>query len=842
MPIPLRHLWQFSSRHPSHRVGLRHTVMLLAAMGFALLAVAVLPMPEWVRGQAHYPPLHMLLETLAIVVAAMVFAISWASYRRIKADTLLSLACGFAGVAILDFSHMLSFQGMPDFVTPADPEKAITFWLAARGMAAGTLLWVALRPWKASGQRFERWAILGLSLLAVAVVHFTVFQHPHLLPRTFVTGQGLTTFKIGSEYLLIAVHLFTAFCFWRSMRKPQPFNIAALFCASLAMALGEFCFTLYATVTDQFNLLGHLFKVIAYWLLYKGIFVEAIEQPYDQLARSRAQLQATFDAIPDMLFELDEQEQIINFHASTSAHLTVEPARLIGKRMDKLLSGEALLQCRQTMGNATAKGYAQSQPFVFEHEGQPLWLQLSVSARKIAGRPSGHVMLVRDVSQLKQQEERILHLAHFDALTGLPNRTLFRQRVTLSLGLAQRHQQTVALLLIDLDHFKHINDTLGHGAGDQLLCAVADRLQPHLRAEDTLSRQGGDEFIVALPDIDADGAMHVARRILDSLVQPLRFDHHVTTTSASIGIALYPGDSDDLDSLIQHADAAMYLAKQRGRNNVQFYTADLQARMSRLMELENALRTAIERNELALHYQPQWALVGKRLTGFEVLLRWTHPTLGQVSPAEFIPVAESSGQIGQIGEWVLEQGVAQLARWRARGFTSTTLAINLSAAQFRSTDLASQVADLLRQHDVPPDRLELELTEGTAMEEPAQARQQLTSLHRLGVRLAIDDFGTGFSSLAQLRHFPVDTLKIDRSFVQDIDVDQGSADMVRSIIQMAHNLGISTLAEGVETTRQLQLLEQLECEAIQGYLWGRPLDCSGAENLLTSQYPATITP
>ncbi|MEL0168388.1 MAG: EAL domain-containing protein [Pseudomonadaceae bacterium] len=842
MPIPLRHLWQFSSRHPSHRVGLRHTALLIGAMGLVLLAVAVLPMPEWVRGQAHYPPLHMLLETLAIVVAAMVFAISWASYRRIKADTLLSLACGFAGVAILDFSHMLSFQGMPDFVTPADPEKAITFWLAARGMAAGTLLWVALRPWKASGQRFERWAILGLSLLAVAVVHFTVFVHPHLLPRTFVSGQGLTTFKIGSEYLLIAVHLFTAFSFWRSMRTPQPFNIAALFCASLAMALGELCFTLYATVTDQFNLLGHLFKVIAYWLLYKGIFVEAIEQPYDQLAQSRAQLQATFDAIPDMLFELDEQERIINCHASTDTRLKIEPQQLVGKLIAELLSDDVLPLCRQTMQNASARGYAQSQPFVFEQAGQSLWLQLSVSARKIGGRPNGHVLLVRDVSQLKQQEERILHLAHFDPLTGLPNRTLFRQRVTLSLGVAQRHQQSVALLLIDLDHFKHINDTLGHSAGDQLLCAVAERLQPHLRAEDIVSRQGGDEFILALPDVDAAGAMHAARRILDDLLEPLHFAGHVTTPSASIGIALFPNDSDDLDSLLQHADAAMYLAKQRGRNNVQFYTADLQSRMSRLLELENALRTAIERNELSLYYQPQWALAGQRLLGFEVLLRWHHPVLGNVSPAEFIPVAESSGQIGEIGHWVLEQGVAQLARWRAAGFTAITLAINLSAVQFRRTDLASQIAALLTDAQVPPEKLELELTEGTAMEDPKQARQQLSSLHQLGVRLAIDDFGTGFSSLAQLRHFPVDTLKIDRSFVQDIDVDQGSADMVRSIIQMAHNLGISTLAEGVETARQLQLLQQLECEAIQGYLWGRPLDCASAEELLTSQSPAVVLP
>lgn len=841
MPIPLRHLWLFSSRHASHRQGLRRSALLLGTLCLAMLLFAVVPLPA-LLGQAGYLPLHMLLETLAIVVAAMVFAISWASYRRLRADTLLSLACGFAGVAILDFSHMLSFQGMPDFITPADPEKAISFWLAARGMAAGTLLWVALRPWKASGRPFERWAILGLSLFAVAVVHITVFGYQELLPRTFIEGVGLTRFKVGCEYLLIAVHLLTAVCFWRSMRRPQPFNIAALFCASLLMALGELCFTLYASVTDQFNLLGHLIKVIAYWQLYRGIFVEAVEQPYDQLARSRAQLQATFDAIPDMLFELDEQERVVNCHSSADTRLQVDPARVIGKSVADLLSDDTLEHCRQTMASASAQGYAQSQPFLFEQGNLSIWLQLSVSARRIGRHLTGHILLVRDVSQLKQQEERILHLAHFDTLTGLPNRTLFRQRVTLSLGLARRHQQSVALLLIDLDHFKHINDTLGHNAGDQLLCAVAERLRPHLRSEDTLSRQGGDEFIIALPDIDADGAMHMATRLLESLTQPLHFDHHVTTTSASIGIALYPNDSDDLDCLIQHADAAMYLAKQRGRNNVQFYTADLQARMSRLMELENALRTAIDRHELALHYQPQWALVGQRLTGFEVLLRWQHPVLGQVSPAEFIPVAESSGQIGQIGEWVLQQGVAQLARWRAQGFTSITLAINLSAAQFRRTDLATQVADLLHHHQVPPERLELELTEGTAMEDPMQARQQLTSLHRLGVRLAIDDFGTGFSSLAQLRHFPVDTLKIDRSFVQDVDVDQGSADMVRSIIQMAHNLGISTLAEGVETARQLSLLERLECEAIQGYLWGRPLTCADAQKLLINQSQAVLTP
>lgn len=841
MPIPLRHLWLFSSRDSSHRIGLRRAVLLLGAMCLALVAVAWLPPLQWLHDPASYLPLHMLLETLAIIAASLVFAISWACYRRLKTDTLLSLACGFAGVALLDFSHMLSFQGMPVFITPADPEKAINFWLAARGMAAGTMLWVALRPWKASGHSFERWAILGLSLFAVTMVYLMVFRHPYLLPRTFVGGQGLTAYKVSLEYLLIAVHLFTACCFWRSMRKPQPFNVTALFCASLAMALGELCFTLYTSVTDQFNLLGHVFKVIAYWLLYKGIFVEAIEQPYDQLNRSRAQLQATFDAIPDMLFELDERERIINCHASADARLKVDPKQMIGKSMPELLSGDLLQQCRQTMRNASKRGYAQSQPFILERPGQALWLQLSVSARKLGGCPNGHVLLVRDVSLLKQQEERILHLAHFDSLTGLPNQTLFRQRVTLALGQARRHQQSVALLLIDLDHFKHINDTLGHRAGDQLLCAVAERLRPHLRTEDILSRLGGDEFILALPDIEAQGAMHAAQRLLGDLLKPLHFGNHVTTTSASIGIALYPNDSDNLESLVQHADAAMYLAKQRGRNNVQFYTADLQARMSRLMELENALRTAIERNELCLYYQPQWALVGQRLTGFEVLLRWQHPTLGSISPAEFIPVAESSGQIAQIGHWVLKQGLAQLARWRHKGL-DTLLAINLSAVQFRSTNLAEQIAELLESYQIPPECLELELTEGTAMEDPAQARLQLSSLRQLGVRLAIDDFGTGFSSLAQLRHFPVDTLKIDRSFVQDIDHDQGSADMVRSIIQMAHNLGISTLAEGVETARQLQLLQQLECEAIQGFLWGQPMDCASAETLLASQNSAAILP
>ena len=818
--------------HPSHRPALRVALPLLGSLGLLLALAIALPAPAWLHGQASYLPLHMLLETLAIVVAACIFAVGWATYRRLGSGNLLFLACGFLVVACLDFSHMLSYQGMPVFITPADPEKAIAFWLAARLIAALTLLWLAFAPWQQNSTHQHTWRFLLVSLLLVAVVHLLILGYPHLLPRTMIPGQGLTPFKIASEYALIALHLLAALRFWQLMRYHQPFNVSDLFSASLLMALAEFCFTLYASVTDHYNLLGHLFKVIAYGYLFRGIFLEAVEQPFSQLARSSAKLQATLDAIPDLLFELDRQHRVIGFHPSADNSLQLDPKQMLGKRIRELLPRRILSISRDTFSRAGNQGYAQSQAFRWGNQTPAIWLQMTAAVRYTDNQPDGYLVLVRNITELKQQEERITELAHFDSLTGLPNRVLFEQQSNLALKLARRQQQSMALMFIDLDHFKHINDTLGHAAGDDLLRAIALRLRSCLREEDILSRQGGDEFVIALPGINAEGAGHLGQRLLESLAQPVHFAGNETIITASIGIAVYPEDGEHLGVLMQHADAAMYKAKQQGRNDFSFFTSDIQQHMARALLLENALRSAIEQQQLSLHYQPEWSLENRQLLGFEALLRWQHPELGNISPAEFIPIAESTGQIDRIGEWVLSSGLEQLYQWRQQGFTELQLAINLSAIQFRRQDLTEQVAKALQSRDIPANRLELELTEGMAMEDPVRARTQLSALHDLGVRLAIDDFGTGFSSLAQLRYFKVDTLKIDRSFIDMLGSDQGSLEMLRSIIQLAHNLGVGTLAEGVETEHQLDVLRSLGCQRVQGFVWGHPLPARACSSYL----------
>jgi len=433
------------------------------------------------------------------------------------------------------------------------------------------------------------------------------------------------------------------------------------------------------------------------------------------------------------------------------------------------------------------------------------------------------IFMVQDMTAYKEAEERIQWLAHFDVLTGLPNRTLLAERINIALSVAQRSHTQLAIMFLDLDHFKNVNDTLGHDIGDALLKEVAKRLKAAVREEDTVSRLGGDEFILVLPDTDANGAAHAAEKLLESIAQHCQIKQHELVITSSIGIAMYPGDSKNFESLLMHADVAMYRAKDDGRNNYHFFTAEMQARTDRTLLLENALRRALERDQLRLHYQPQLSLQDGRVIGAEALLRWQHPEFGAVSPGEFIPVAEASGQIVQIGEWVLRSAVHQLKAWMDSGLAPMTIAVNLSAVQFRHTHLPELVTQILDEVQLPPQYLELELTEGVAMHDPQGAIAVMNNLHERGIRMSIDDFGTGYSSLSYLKKFKVYKLKIDQSFVRDISEDPEDKAIVAAIISMANSLGMQTIAEGVETPEQLAFLRLQGCNEIQGYYFSRPL-------------------
>lgn len=437
--------------------------------------------------------------------------------------------------------------------------------------------------------------------------------------------------------------------------------------------------------------------------------------------------------------------------------------------------------------------------------------------------------ITRDTTDRKHNEERIQYLASYDSLTGLPNRRKLDEYLLSTLSLSKRHGTTFAIMFLDLDHFKDINDTLGHKVGDQLLIESSSRLHSMLREEDMISRLGGDEFIVLLPNIEMYGAEKVAQKLLEIVKNPFFIEPHELSISASIGIAMYPNDGEDFESLYKNADTAMYRAKQNGRNGYCFFTEDMQRNSIRNLELGNALHHALSQNQLTLHYQPQFSSTTHKLIGAEALLRWNHPEFGFIPPSEFIPIAEDNGLIIPIGEWVLRTALTQAKTWMEQGYEPITMAVNLSAVQFKHIHLVDRVTRILNEVGLPREYLELELTESTAMHDPNHAITIINELYSRGIRMSIDDFGTGYSSLSYLKKFKIYKLKIDQSFIRDITIDQEDKAIVSAIIGMAKSLGLQTIAEGVETISQLDYLKSEGCDEIQGYFYSRPLDAAGFE-------------
>lgn len=466
--------------------------------------------------------------------------------------------------------------------------------------------------------------------------------------------------------------------------------------------------------------------------------------------------------------------------------------------------------------------------------GNQKWVRVISTPIVTHGKVTNIHGSIQDITVQKTAEEKVHWLAHFDSLTGLPNRILLNDRVEYAIHIADRNQDSIALLYVDLDHFKNINDTLGHDIGDEMLILVASRIQSVLTEADTLSRQGGDEFMILLSGTDADGAAHVAEKLIEHVSKPYKLQHHELSITLSTGIALYPIDGNNFTALSQAADAAMFRAKHDGRNCYRFFTPEIQERSARNLELENALRQALVRNELELYYQPQLSIETQALIGAEALLRWNHPTLGIVSPSEFIPIAEESGQIIAIGEWVLHRALEQLKSWIDEGIKPFIMAVNLSVIQFRHPKLVSTVLGILEELRLPSAYLELELTERIASENPLQAIEVMNTFYDHGIRMSIDDFGTGYSSLNYLKRFRVYKLKIDQSFIRDIIDNPEDKTIVNTIINMAHSLNMITIAEGVETSGQLDLLRQSGCDEIQGYYFSQPVPAAEFETYIRS--------
>jgi diguanylate cyclase (GGDEF)-like protein/PAS domain S-box-containing protein len=462
---------------------------------------------------------------------------------------------------------------------------------------------------------------------------------------------------------------------------------------------------------------------------------------------------------------------------------------------------------------------------IYRRDGTKKWLMVSLRAvRDANGNFSFHEGTVEDISDRKVAEERIQYLAYYDALTGLPNRTLLQDRLSNALARARRQKDKVAVLFLDVDRFKFVNDSLGHSIGDLLLQAVADRLKKWARGQDTVARQGGDEFLIVMTDVkDIPAAAIAAERLMDAMTAEFVVQGHTLSVSCSVGISIFPEHGADSETLIKNADAAMYSAKDYGRDNYRFFTEDMNVQVAARLNLENSLRLALEKKELFLLYQPQMDIKTGGVTGLEALLRWQCPELGLVPPHEFIPIAENIRLIMPIGEWVLRTACSQARKWQDEGLPPLPIAVNVSAAQFLHKGFRELIRRVLDESGLAAQYLELELTESLLLSNADATLSVLQELNAMGVKLAIDDFGTGYSSFSYLKHFPIGKLKIDRSFIGDVAIDADDAAITAAIISMAKALNLKVIAEGVETEAQISFLRAHNCDEIQGYYFSRPL-------------------
>ena len=672
--------------------------MLLLAASLPLLVWQAVPSNQVTIAGPTFLAAHSIMEVFAIIVAALVFFTGHGVQESVRSTRSMVLGCAFMAVALFDTLHFLTYLGMPDLITPNTPHKSILFWLCGRYAAGiGLLAYVLLPETPATRFPASRYGWAGV-LLVLGALSYGLLVSPQVIPAMYVTGEGLTPLKVALEWGIFGFYLVVAALLYGRRTRITNCDFESLMLALLLMAAGELFFIVYVNVSSTANMLGHTYKVFAYYFLYRAIYAESVSRPFRQMR----------------------------------------------------------------------------------------------------------------------------HMLSHDDLTGLPNRTAFNDELNLAMA-RSRQDKPCAVLLLDLDYFQNVNDTLGHEHGDLLLVAVAGRIRACLPETAFLARFSGDEFVVLLDDAPVERAKQVGQALLQDMSREFDIGNDRLGISASIGIVTYPTDGESASILMRYADLALHRAKSLGRNCLIVFSRDLSEEIQRRVQLEARLKHALARNELALHYQPKLEILSGRLVGWEALLRWQSAELGMVSPEEFIPVAEHTGLILPIGDWVLREACRQLRAWQDAGLMTGTMAVNLSTRQFRQKDLAEEVSVALRDTGLAPGDLELEITESSIMDNLATAATVLAELERLGIRIAVDDFGTGYSSLSYLKSFPIHCLKIDRSFINDIPGDDNDTVIVRTIIALAGNLGLTVVAEGVETDAQLAYLRANHCDQAQGYLFSRPL-------------------
>jgi diguanylate cyclase (GGDEF)-like protein/PAS domain S-box-containing protein len=802
-------------------------VCLLAAfMAWLVLGGgALLPWaPRW------YVPVHTVLEVFSVVVTVLAFSTGWHGTGRQLPVRVALLAPVALAIGLFDVGHLLLARGLPGMPDAATDAGASLFSLLSRTLGTLALFAAALVPRERVVERQARTLALLAGLVATAAGYWLALDAPSLLRAVRVPGQGPTPFKIGWETVLIAINLVAALLLAARARDSRLRTDRYLAVAAAAMALGCCGFALCRQHDDVLFVSGHVYKLVAYLFLYGAVHVAAVQAPYLRLMRSERSLlesenkfRSLMECAPDAILLATPDGRIAMMNARAEELFGIARAQAAGMALEVLVPmgsmADGETECRRLHGA----------PFPAEV--------------RHAATPAGqHIAIVRDVSERRGLERALLQQLTYDALTGLPNRRRILETLDEATLAARQDGRTLAVLVFDLNAFRKINSGYGWSGGDEVLRECVARLSQQLRIGDTLARQGGNEFIVVQKQSGREAALALGESLLGCMRDPFELGGQHVFLSASVGIALLPADATPLPSteLLQSAQLAMSGARADGPGRLRFHTAEMACAIRERVELETLLRHAIVRGQLTLQYQPRISLTegaaATRMVGIEALVRWRHPTLGLVPPAYFIPLAEETGLIVELDMWVLREACSRAARWRADGLDPGRVSVNLSARQFQQAGLAQRVRSVLDDSGLDPAWLELEITESTVMRDTEEAAEVLRSLKALGVALSIDDFGTGYSSLSYLKRFPIDVLKIDRSFVKDVAEDPNGAAITRAIIALAHGLNLEAVAEGVETAAQAAFLRDNGCDEIQGYYFSPPVWPAQLETLMAEDY------
>lgn len=853
--------WAYTMHiHPDHRNDILPYLVVVVGLGLFALGALLLPLGNLQLSVNDNRWLHVILGTITIGLGTATFAIGWSAPKEHVSQANSVLACAFLIMALLGLVHTLTALSMVR-MNDHDPNNTFLVFMVSRAVGALALLWVG-NPNRHILPTIHRTTLLISAIMLVVLSCIAARYAPEWFARQVPSAETRVQLQKIYEYVLLIMYLAAAWRLARQTHYRRTFHASGLAATAVVFAMSELLFAYASTGTRIYYVLGHLYNATAFIIIFRVLFLETVKAPYAQLHQSRIELQRLLGKLSSALSEKEEQSSLIEklslaieqspnpilitdrwgkieyVNQAFTASCGYELHEIIGRNPRFLQSGRTPYATYKDMWEHLSKGKAWQGEVVNRTKTGEDYSErtLIYPIKNKEGEITSFLSHKEDITAQKAADARIRQLSHFDPLTGLANQSTLRAMLRHALDLASHHNDSLAVMSINLDNFRLINESLGHGMGDLILKAAAARLLSKVDNKDTVARVSGDHFVLLFPGRDQGAATLKALDIVQTMQQPLNIEGHSAIITVSIGIAMFPDDGVTPEVLLACSEAAMYHTKNEGRNGYRFFTPGLQKSSARMLELGVSLKQAIPNGELRLVYQPQVDLTTGKVTGAEALVRWRHPTLGEIGPAEFIPIAEQYGLIVDLGEWIMKTALQQATLWQHSGYDDLVIAINLSASQFNQPRLAETIMAIVSETGAQPHQLELELTEAVAMRNPVAAGQIMDSLSALGFRLSIDDFGTGYSSLSYLKRFNIHKLKIDRSFIIDLKDNVNDQAIVTAIIQMAHSLGMTTLAEGVETEDQLAVLKARGCNAVQGYLYSKPLSPEDFERYIQTHY------